>query len=73
LLGKECVFSNLATILFDTAGFVGVESVAVPAWDVAQVPVAEFNTVKDVGLGVELINTEEMLNADVVNPVTVTV
>ena len=73
MLGKECVFSNLATILFETAGFVGAESVAVPVWDLAQVPVAEFSTVKDVELGVELINTDERLNWDVVNPVTVTV
>jgi hypothetical protein len=73
LLGKACVFSNLAIILFETAGLVAADKVAVAVCSLDHAPVAELATVKDVGVGVEAITTEDKLNAAVDKPVTVTV
>ena len=73
MLGRACVFSNLATILFDTAGFVAADNVAVADCSLAQAPVADDAIVKDVGLGVEAITLADKLKADVDRPVIVTV
>jgi hypothetical protein len=59
--------------LFDAAGFVAAERVAVPDCSLAQVPVAEFATVNEVGVGVDAITTEDKLNAEVDSPVIETV